>query len=374
MQSNFDLIITADHTNLTAEFRLLDTHGSQLAFRQTDFKTIAASSWQGLFDLRNYLRNFVEEGKQAAIVAEVGVCIAEQVLGKEIFLKLSASKSQRALRIKLPGATEENNHLAAALARVPWEIARAAADQPTLADQNLLVRIVHDMAAAATEPLALDKDESLRMLFVFAQARGARPLAARLERRVLLDLFEKEIYPDRRIVADFLTHGVTRERLESQIQENGGYHIVHWSGHGHLNLLELAKPGGAKDHLSGKELLDLFIRAGGFIPRLFFLNACHSGDILRVKDWNDFIAVVQGKEPATKQTPTSEKVSSRYGWTGFENAATSKISVPAVTAPRTGKALLIARRRNGSRMPPDVPSCVPNAAVTYRRCITPGKA
>jgi ketopantoate reductase len=64
----------------------------------------------------------------------------------------------------------------------------------------------------------------------------------------LRKLFEKEIYPQRRIVADFLTHGVTRERLKSQIEENGGYHIVHWSGHGHLNLLELAKPGGDSDN------------------------------------------------------------------------------------------------------------------------------
>lgn len=304
MQSNFDLIINADHTNLTAEVRLLNAHGSQLAFQHTDFRTIPLSSWQGLFDLRNYLRNYVEERQQAAIVEEIGVCIAKQVLGEEIFLKLWEAESQRALRIQLPGATEEENHLAAALARVPWEIARPAPDQQTLAERNLLVRIVHDMDEPATEPLALDTDECLRVLFVFAQARGARPLAARLERRVLLNLFEKEIYSNRLIVADFLTHGVTRERLEAQIRENGGYHIVHWSGHGHLNLLELAKPGGAKDRLSGEELLDLFTRAGGFIPRLFFLSACHSGDILRVKDWNDFLAVAQGKEPAAKQTQT----------------------------------------------------------------------
>lgn len=41
-----------------------------------------------------------------------------------------------------------------------------------------------------------------------------------------------KLYPKRRIVAHFLSHGVTRERLATQIQENGGYHIVHWSGHG----------------------------------------------------------------------------------------------------------------------------------------------
>src|SRR5439155_9639279 len=134
-------------------------HGTQLAFRQTDFKTIPVSRQQGLFDLRNYLRHYVEAGQESASIAEIGVCIAEQVLGEEIFRKLWESQSQRTLRIQLPGATEEENHLAAALARVPWEIARPSADQPTLGERALLVRVVHDMKAPATQPLTLGKDE-----------------------------------------------------------------------------------------------------------------------------------------------------------------------------------------------------------------------
>ena len=275
MPEHLDLIITADYPHRTAEFFLRDSAGVQLAYRLTDFKAISVSHWQGLFDLRNYLRLYVEEGKERAAVAEIGVCIAEEVLGKEIFAKLWASKSQRTLRIQLPGAAEEENYLAAALARVPWEIARPKADAETLGERNLLVRIVHDMQRPASTPIDLKPDEALRVLFVFAEARGSRPLGARKERRELLRLFEREIYPQRRIVAHFLTHGVTRERLEAQIQENGGYHIVHWSGHGHMNLLELCKPGGASDHLSGKELLDLFNDAGGFLPGVFF-RGCSS--------------------------------------------------------------------------------------------------
>ena len=100
MPSNFDLIITADYLSRTAELRLLDAHGVQLAFRQTDFKTIAVSRQQGLCDLRDYLRHYVEEGKEAASIAEIGVCIAEEVLGEDIFRHLWASEAQRALRIQ----------------------------------------------------------------------------------------------------------------------------------------------------------------------------------------------------------------------------------------------------------------------------------
>lgn len=173
MPTHFDLIIIADTPNFTAEFRLLDADGSHLAYRHTDFKTISPSHRYGLFDLRNYLRLYVAEGKEPAAVAEIGVCIAEEVLGQNIFEKLWASKSQRTLRIQLPGATEEENHLAAALARVPWEIARPKADAQTLGERNLLVRVVHDRLVPPSPPVELAPDEPLRVLFVFAQARGS---------------------------------------------------------------------------------------------------------------------------------------------------------------------------------------------------------
>lgn len=321
MPTHFDLIITADTSNHTAEFRLRDAHGSQLAYHHINFKTITLSHQHGLFDLRNYLRLYVEEGKEPAAMAEIGVCIAEDVLGQDIFTKLWESKSQRTLRIQLPGAAEEENHLVAALARVPWEIARPKVNAETLGERNLLVRVVHDMQAPASPPIELTPDEPLRVLFVFAEARGSRPLGAQQERRALLRLFEQEIYPNRRVVAHFLTHGVTRERLIDQIQQYNGYHIVHWSGHGHLNLLELAKPGGASDHISGGELRDLFADAGGFLPRLVFLSACHSGDILRVKDWQDFLAVAQGKEPGTKEAETKGlNLQVQPGFTGTAHA------------------------------------------------------
>ncbi|MFZ0050999.1 MAG: CHAT domain-containing protein [Desulfobaccales bacterium] len=337
MPANFDLIIKADYPNRTAELRLLDAHGSQLAFRQTDFRAIPVGLQQGLFDLRNYLRLYVEPGQEADSVAAIGVCIAEQVLGADIFRQLWQSQAQQTLRIQLPGATQEGDPLAAALARVPWEIARPATDKPTLGERNLLVRIVHDMTASATQPLDLAPGECLRVLFVFAESRGSQPLAARRERLELLRLFETKIYPIRRIVADFLTHGVTRQRIEEQIADRGGYHIVHWSGHGDLNLLELAKPGGSQDLLSGEELLGLFTRAGGFIPHLFFLSACHSGDILRVQDWDDFLAIAQGKELGPKPGPAQRTrdiaLDQQPGYTGTAHALLQG-GVPSIVAMR----------------------------------------
>jgi len=296
MAPDFDLIITTDYSNGSAEFQLLDHAGDHLAYHHTDFKQIRAGDRRALFDLRSHLDKYVDAGSEQAEIERIGVCIAEEVLGEDIFRILWKPNAQRTLRIQLPGATETENQLAAGLARVPWEIARPGAGKDTLADRNLVVRVVHDMQDPENLPDRLKSDECLRVLFIFAESRGSRPLAARQERRALRDLFENKIYPKRRILAHFLTHGVTRERLRAQIEENGGYHAVHWSGHGGMNVLELAKPGGEQDLLSGADLLGLFDKAGGFIPRLFFLSACHSGEILPVSDWNEFLDLASGKK------------------------------------------------------------------------------
>ncbi|MCA9164671.1 MAG: hypothetical protein KDA62_16890, partial [Planctomycetales bacterium] len=49
------------------------------------------------------------------------------------------------------------------------------------------------------------------------------------------------------------------------------------------------------------------------MPRLFVLSACHSGDILRVKDWSDFLAVAQGREPGDRETIDDDSGAGRRG-------------------------------------------------------------
>lgn len=75
----------ADNTSRSAEFRLLDGQGATLAQKHTDFSAFTVGQLQGLFDLRNFLRHCVEENQQVQALAEIGVCIAEEVLGTDIF-------------------------------------------------------------------------------------------------------------------------------------------------------------------------------------------------------------------------------------------------------------------------------------------------
>jgi len=228
---------------------------------------------------------------------------------------------------------------------VPWELARPSANQQTLAERNLVVRIAPPSDAPGSEPLVVEADEPLRVLLVFAAARSSSPLAARSERRELLELFAREIYPGRRIVADVLSHGVTRERLIDQIRRHNGYHVLHWSGHGHQNLLELANADGHPDPIRGEELVEVFAHAGGFLPRLVFLSACHSGAPL-IGSWSSFLAVAQGMEPTGMKAATAEQTtqsvdeagpgaaaSETAGFTGTA-AALLAAGVPTVVAMR----------------------------------------
>ncbi len=339
MPTHHDLIVTADSARNLAVLRLLGEAGVQLASRSVDFDSIRISRKQALFDLRSYLRLYVEPGHEEEEVARVGVFLAEEILGEEIFLALWTPRNQRHLRVQLPGATAERNPLGAALTRIPWEIARPSAVRETLAERNLLIRVVHDMQEPPSQPIDLGQDGSLRMLYVSAAARHSRPLSTRRERREIQRMFEREVYPNRKIVVDFLAHGVTRGQLHERVKDRGGYHVVHWSGHGHRDRrLELAGVHGLPDALSGQELLDLFFEAGGFLPRLVFLSACHSGDVEQVKDWQSFLATARGEEPGTraafKDLPERDiEIVEQPGYTGAAHALLQG-GVPSVVAMR----------------------------------------
>jgi tetratricopeptide (TPR) repeat protein len=303
MPATFDLDVATDAAALSVDLRLRDTAGNQIAWTQIRLADYPSSRWEGLFDLRRYVRRYADNVhplrngapmSEGALVRELGTFLGGTVLGEQILRGLATGIGQRTLRVHLPGP--QAGSLAAAFGRVPWEIARAAADSPSLGEMNVLVRVLAGTDDPSHEPLSLALNDSLRVLAVFAEAPGSRPLAMRLEHQQLLHLFHREVFPRRRVKVDVLCHGVTRERLVRRIEDAGGYHVLHWSGHGHLNLLELYGGGNEPDRLTGQELADLFARSGGYVPRLVFLSACHSGDLLNIRDWAAFRALVEGQE------------------------------------------------------------------------------
>ncbi len=66
-------------------------------------------------------------------------------------------------------------------------------------------------------------------------------------------------------------------------------------------LVRLPETGG-KHFITGKDLVALFEEAGGFIPQMVFLSACHSGSFIDVKSWEDLRALLTGQKPDAKKT------------------------------------------------------------------------
>jgi len=328
--------------------RLSDEHGRHLGASQVRLDDHPAGLWEGLFDVRGYLRRFAgglrledKAGPATAgeLLARLGVFLGQHVLGAAITGALAAGMGQRTLLVRLPDISADP--LAAALARVPWELAwpskNGAPEGTPLFRRNVVVRAVPAGTPPSSGQLAvpLGPEEALRVLLVHAHAPGSRPLAARLERERLRDLLFAEVLPKRRVTVDWLSHGVTRERLRERVQGAGGYHVVHWSGHGRHDALDLAGSpgdGGMRDSLRGADLVELFAAAGGFIPRLVFLSACHSGSAMGVKGWARLVAWL--RDPG--RVDAGEGSEAGGASAGFSGTALElvKAGVPQVVAMR----------------------------------------
>jgi tetratricopeptide (TPR) repeat protein len=344
----YELVVETTPDQHTAKFRLLDAHGVQQGSHQVTLDPAQAALWEGLFDTRRHVGRYegsllwpeaTEPERADDILARLGLFLADAVLGREIMAALTRTRQRRTLLVRLPPTGDDV--LAAALARVPWEIARPALTEKTLMERNLVVRVItgdtagRDGAVAAVAA-QVAAGETLRVLLVFAQAPDSRPLAMRRERLELLELFYKEILPRRTVQVEALCHGVTRAVLAEHLRAARGYHVVHWSGHGHHNLLELRGEGGERDLISGEELVALFEEAGGFIPQLVFLSACLSGAFVEIQDWASFQAVLLGQETdkgAQAAPLLPEILENPAGYTGTA-LALLRSGVPQVVAMR----------------------------------------
>ena len=113
---------------------------------------------------------------------------------------------------------------------------------------------------------------------------------------------------------DVLTHGVTRSSLATAVSRRGGYDVIHWSGHGDFDELELCDEQGDRDRLRGGELIDLLSQAGSAPPRLFFLAACLSGSFLEADRWTALQQqMLDNPEPAASNSDAVSRPSAAGG-------------------------------------------------------------
>ena len=203
--AEFELRIETDAGQKVARLKLSRADGKHLGSNEIRLPGHSSALWEGLFDTRRYVERYegsmifddqTQPATAETLMERLAQFLGQTVLGEKIVLAL-AGPGRHVLVVRLP--TTDEDVLAAAFARVPWEIARLS---DGTRQQNLVVRAVTQDTAEGDVPItdparAVSQGETLRVLAVFAEAPGARPLAMRREREELRKLFAERILPHR---------------------------------------------------------------------------------------------------------------------------------------------------------------------------------
>ncbi len=348
----FVLDVQADPETRGVSIRLCDEHGQLIAANEINLDEHPLSIWDELLDTARYMRRrakALSDDESAALafpsdaqaVEQMGVFLGTRVFGAAAIAALCEGEDRRSLVIRFPRAGVDP--LTSALACVPWHLARPALGERPLMERNVVVRIsppaVPPSHVSGRTTVARDPSEPLRVLLVFVEAPGARPLLSRLEREELRTLFYDEIMPERQVMLDILCHGVSRERLRHKLQDAGGYHVIYWSGHGHDLGPEATLAGEVVDLLRGSDLSEVIAEAGGFVPELVVLSASHSGRLGNVFSWDALRARLldEGQSNGVKalaNEPTLAQVLERHIGCSETALELARLGVPQIVVMR----------------------------------------
>ena len=269
---NEALVLEADDVRDASHWywRLKDNTGVTLADHEVRLDT---ASWQyeAFLDLYGYLRrNTAPDGSVTAatlLVHQVGEWIGQHVIGK-VGKAILAQGTPTTVRVMIPPEPEA----AVGLLFLPLELAHVGGQPLAVQDVSLVFEVQGEAPPVTRQPVG----ERLRMLAIFSLPTNASALNLRLERYRLKKLIDS-IAQNRALAIDLrvLQYGVTRDALKEILKEQGGWDIIHFSGHGLATGLVLEKPDGSSDRVNSDELLGL-LRPGRGRLKWVTLSACLS--------------------------------------------------------------------------------------------------
>ena len=223
--------------------------------------------WQfeAFTNLQEYLRWHVAPDRriedEARIVAEVGEWMGMHVFGPVAPAMVSASPAT--VRVVVP------NEGRSLLFR-PLELARMNGRSLALQGVTLVMQPNSDAPEAATKV-----GSRLRVLGLFSLPQEGRALNLRKERQGLVRLLSEIAAAGRAVDMRMLQYGVTRTRLQEVLRENGGWDVIHLSGHGAPGELLLEAEDGSVDRVSAADLADMLALTRGRV-KLVSVSACWS--------------------------------------------------------------------------------------------------
>lgn len=266
--------------------RLMDQQAQLLHKHELQLATLAHSATMLLHSPERYFYYYVPNEQVHAELVRLSTLLAQSVLGETIWRFLSEEHCPHLLRVHLEHSPSMPDEQVLKWACLPWGLACIPGQNRNLSQRHLhsIVHVPQRESGTRRNP-----NMPLRILMVSADhGQGAR-LNLRREQEQFQRLFKEGISPHRQIELHMLSHGVTRKRLQIQLEENGGYDLVHWHGNADHDGLYLSTSDGEADILDCAALLHLFRQAGTDLPHFWWLS--NSNDSRpATQNWDEFFS------------------------------------------------------------------------------------
>jgi tetratricopeptide (TPR) repeat protein len=253
-------------------WRLTDTGGAFLADHAVALDP-NDPKYRALFDLPGYLGHYAAPDKrdedERRLLQEVGAWIGATVLGSVIGEKILAHGYRPiVVRVVVPMQAEQ-------LLVIPFEIAHARGKPLALQGVSLVFEAPPPDPDEAP-PEAAPIGDRLRLLALFSLPPVGSPLNLRRERQMLQTVVRRLTRAAGLAVElRALQYGVTRDSLRDALQDEDGWDVIHFSGHGLPGSLVLETPEGRPDLISSNDVAQLLQESGKRL-KLVVLSACLS--------------------------------------------------------------------------------------------------
>lgn len=228
----------------------------------------ADSLYRGFADLPRYLHNQPPNRPEEETLAELGAWMGAHAFGR-VGEKLLAYEQRpaRVVLVRVPAAAQE-------LLFRPLELAHLGG-RP-LVERGF--RFIYTLAAPPSRPTTRKAiTGSLRFLAVFSLPCDASPLNLRRERyEIQRQLRQFAQMRGAAVDVRVIQFGATRATLKEALNEDPGWDVIHFSGHGDAGELLLERADGRLDKITTGDLAKLLQPTKARL-KLVTLSACYSG-------------------------------------------------------------------------------------------------
>jgi len=268
MPAQLSLEVKDYRSDMAWRWVLSDAEGRFLADHEVKLDP-ADPLYRGFADLPRYLHYQPHTRPEDETLSELGAWIGANAFGK-VGEKLLAYEQRpaRVVLVRVPAAAQE-------LLFRPLELAHLGG-RP-LVERGF--RFIYTLADQPSRPAARkDIAGSLRFLAVFSLPQDARPLNLRRERYELQRQLRRFAQMRGKAVEEprIIQYGATRETLKEALEEDPGWDVIHFSGHGLAGELLLEQADGRLDKIITDHLAELLQPARARL-KLLTLSACYSG-------------------------------------------------------------------------------------------------